>query len=76
MFGGWSITVGAPSDGASAIFTNETKSYYRQHEKNTLGIGEISRESYSFILKIKLDHYKQKTPQIAGFFIFRVDYSD
>jgi len=45
-------------DGAKAIFTNKTKSYYRQHEKNCLGIKKIDRESYDKILGIKLDHYK------------------
>jgi hypothetical protein len=40
-----------------AIFTNETQTFYRQYSDNTIGIGEITPESISNILKVKKTHY-------------------
>lgn len=40
-----------------AIFTNETQTLYRQYSDNTIGIGEITPESISNILKVKKTHY-------------------
>jgi len=43
--------------GNKAIFTNETKTYYRQHDENTIGIGNISNESILKGIFVKLEHY-------------------
>ena len=45
-------------NGASSIFTNEAISYYRQHENNTLGIGDLNHDVYMLTVDIKLQHYK------------------
>ena len=43
--------------GASAVFTNQTVTYYRQHEKNTVGIGSSSRDLINLALNVKETHY-------------------
>ncbi len=41
-----------------AIFTNETLTYYRQHDKNTAGIGTINAVTILKAIKVKLIHYR------------------
>ncbi|MCH7826984.1 MAG: glycosyltransferase family 2 protein [Bacteroidetes bacterium] len=40
-----------------AIFTNETETYYRQYSNNTVGITNITNESISKEIMIKIKHY-------------------
>jgi len=40
-----------------AIFTNDTLTYYRQHDKNTAGIGAINASTLLKAIKVKLIHY-------------------
>lgn len=40
-----------------AIFTNETLTYYRQHDGNTAGIGTINANTIVRAIKVKLIHY-------------------
>jgi hypothetical protein len=41
----------------TAVFINNTVTYYRQHQNNTVGLNK-NRESIERIKKIKLEHYK------------------
>jgi glycosyltransferase involved in cell wall biosynthesis len=41
-----------------AIFTNETVSYYRQHQQNTVGLKKIDKESFEKGVEVKCKHYK------------------
>lgn len=41
----------------NAIFTNECKTFYRQHNLNTIGKKIISKENLVEILKYKIEHY-------------------
>lgn len=43
--------------GKIAIFTNETVTYYRQYDKNTIGIGNLNTNSIRRIIDVKLMHY-------------------
>lgn len=55
--------------GRRAIFTNETKTYYRQHDSNTVGIGCVSEQSILQAIKVKLIHYrnlKEKSNQFES----------
>jgi glycosyltransferase involved in cell wall biosynthesis len=45
-------------DGKKAIFTNETISYYRQHDNNTIGLKELDELSFKIGLNVKIQHYK------------------
>ena len=45
--------------GANAIFTNQTVTYYRQHENNTIGIGSNNRNSINLTLNVKETHYSK-----------------
>ena len=40
-----------------AIFTNDTITYYRQHDNNTAGIGTINASTILKAIKVKLIHY-------------------
>jgi len=40
-----------------AIFTNDTITYYRQHDSNTAGIGTINASTILKAIKVKLIHY-------------------
>ena len=46
------------SDGCSAVFTNETQTYYRQHENSEIGIGSISTESIRKGVDVEIKHYQ------------------
>ena len=48
-----------------AIFTNSTCSFYRQYDKNTLGINKLSPKSIELEGKIKLKHY-ESFPHLAS----------
>jgi len=41
-----------------AIFTNQTISYYRQHEQSLIGLGKINEKVFNLGVKTKLMHYK------------------
>ena len=41
-----------------AVFTNETTTYYRQYETNTIGLGTQSAESIKMGLAVKKKHYE------------------
>jgi len=45
-------------DGKKAIFTNDTVSYYRQHDFNTIGLKPLDELSFKFALNVKIQHYK------------------
>lgn len=45
-------------DGKKAIFTNETVSYYRQHQQNTVGLKKVDKESFEKGVEVKRKHYK------------------
>lgn len=40
-----------------ALFTNETTTFYRQHNHNLVGLGVTSVESFKFSLKVKQNNY-------------------
>lgn len=44
-------------NGLKAIFTNETCTYYRQHENSLVGLGKISEELIQKALTVKSKHY-------------------
>jgi len=44
--------------GKRAIFTNETTTYYRQHDSNIIGIGDTSERSILKTIQVKLIHYR------------------
>lgn len=41
-----------------AVFTNDTETYYRQYENNTIGIGKTSKESILKGIFVKTKHYE------------------
>lgn len=43
---------------ATAIFTNESNTYYRQHNENTVGLGNDNYEAVASAIKVKKAHYK------------------
>ena len=45
-------------DNTKAIFTNETVSYYRQYDANTVGLKELDLESLRIGVEVKKKHYK------------------
>jgi glycosyltransferase involved in cell wall biosynthesis len=45
-------------NGMKAIFTNETITYYRQYNRNLVGLKELDKESYERGVKVKKLHYK------------------
>jgi len=51
----------------TAVFTNETTTYYRQHASNTVGISEITEKKLRRILEIKQGHYQLMLETDTGF---------
>jgi hypothetical protein len=45
-------------EGKSAIYTNQTYIYYRQHDLNSIGLKSINKERLLRGIKIKISHYK------------------
>lgn len=45
-------------NGKKAIFTNETVSFYRQHQQNIVGLKNIDEVSFENGIKVKQKHYK------------------
>ena len=45
-------------DGAKAIFTKETETYYRQHDNNTASPQDFSEEQIMRGVKVKRSHYR------------------
>lgn len=41
-----------------AIFTNETVSYYRQYQKNMVGLKKMDKQSFEKGVEVKCKHYK------------------
>lgn len=44
--------------GKKAIFTNETVSYYRQHQQNIVGLNKLDEASFQKGIDVKQRHYK------------------
>lgn len=42
----------------TAIFTNETETFYRQHHENTIGLGKLDADLYRKGLNIKKKHFE------------------
>lgn len=45
-------------EGKRAIFTNETVSYYRQHQENIVGFKKLDEVSFKKGVEVKIKHYK------------------
>lgn len=58
--------------GKKAIFTNETLTYYRQYENNTIGIGNVSEKNILKSIEVKLIHYRYMKEKSE---IFRTEFS-
>ena len=43
--------------GKTAIFTNETVTYYRQYDKNLIGLGNLDIDRIKKTIDVKLNHY-------------------
>ncbi|EME9802044.1 NeuD/PglB/VioB family sugar acetyltransferase [Vibrio alginolyticus] len=41
-----------------AVFTNQAITFYRQHQENTVGVGDVTKESLQQSLKVREIHYK------------------
>tara|TARA_B100000795_G_scaffold267342_1_gene251983 strand:- start:2883 stop:3731 length:849 start_codon:yes stop_codon:yes gene_type:complete len=41
-----------------ALFTNETQTFYRQYNENTVGIGKLNKELFFKGVAVKLKHYE------------------
>lgn len=54
----WFIFSKALQAGAKACFTSQTKTYYRQWDKNTIGMDKISDNEITTGVKAKYYHYK------------------
>ena len=54
----WYIFSLALLNSGLAIFTNEAETFYRQHDKNTVGIGRLNKETFRRGVGIKLKHYE------------------
>ena len=55
----WFIFSYALNNEAQAIFTNNTQTFYRQHQDNTIGIGNLNFEIFKKGIAIKINHYKK-----------------
>ena len=44
--------------GYKAVFTNETETFYRQHDENIIGIGNITDEIIEKGVNLKLEQYE------------------
>lgn len=54
-------------EGKKAIFTNETISYYRQYQGNTVGFKELDEISFQKAIKVKQKHYEALKIKITEF---------
>lgn len=45
-------------EGKRAVFTNETVSYYRQHQENIVGFKKLDEASFKKGVEVKMKHYK------------------
>jgi sugar O-acyltransferase (sialic acid O-acetyltransferase NeuD family) len=45
--------------GATAVFSTKAKTFYRQHEANTVGVAKLSADNLGYWIKVKKIHYKQ-----------------
>ncbi|MFY0631389.1 MAG: glycosyltransferase family 2 protein [Flavobacteriaceae bacterium] len=50
------------SKGATAIFTNQTKTYYRQYDDNLSSIDKYDKKYLINCISVKKDHYKEMSP--------------
>lgn len=56
-----------------ALFTNETISYYRQHEQNIIGINEISEKKIKKGILAKKEHYRGLSEKSEYFVKYRCE---
>jgi len=54
----WHIFTSLLLDGAVAIFSNKTKTYYRQHTNNLAGMRSVSLETIKRSIVVKNNHYR------------------
>ncbi len=54
------------SYGQRAIFTNETITYYRQHQENIVGLKELDETSFKKAIGVKQRHYEALKGKIVG----------
>jgi len=54
----WYLVTKAMQTGARSCFTAETKTYYRQWDKNIIGIDKVSEKEIKTGVKVKYLHYK------------------
>jgi len=54
----WYLVTKAMQAGARSCFTAETKTYYRQWDKNIIGIDKVSEKEIKTGVKVKYLHYK------------------
>ncbi|WP_314069774.1 glycosyltransferase [Campylobacter showae] len=59
-------------DDKKAIFTNETVSYYRQYEKNMVGLGQLTEVVFQKFLYVKRKHY-ESLKQVYPKYIFELE---
>lgn len=45
-------------EGKKAVFTNETKTYYRQYAQNMIGLKKLNEETFKIGIKVKQQHYQ------------------
>lgn len=45
-------------EGKKAVFTDETVSYYRQYQQNTVGLKKLDKELFNKGIEVKKKHYK------------------
>lgn len=55
----WCIFAQLLADGVRAVFTNDTTTYYRQHERNIVGIKTLSKDAVLKGIMVKVAHYKR-----------------
>lgn len=54
-------------EGGKAVFTNETISYYRQHQQNTVGFQKLDEASFKKGVDVKQKHYRALNERSNGF---------
>lgn len=54
----WYIFSNLLLEGYKAVFTDETISFYRQHEQNIIGLKQLDEEHFNKVRNIKIKHFK------------------
>lgn len=52
--------------GKKALFTNETISYYRQHQENIVGLKKLDEAYFKKAMDVKRKHYKALKEKVEG----------